>query len=229
MYHLKYFLIILFTSLLLISCGNQGDETDAPTEMSPESLGYAECIEGVYNGIGDFRRRAFGGHPYTLEVSHNSNEIIFLITDTDREETFASSKVCTTYQNPSFSATEENELLFNLEASSVENNGVIAHTTGMFDIRVSQEEGESVLCNISQLKLYREGDEGSGFLGFGATLPPTYTRSISRVEEVEVRSFAEIKSECDALTTDEGEAATAEQEVADNAEPEETNSQNPTP
>ena len=224
MYHLKYFLIILFSSLLLISCGDQGkdnnDDTDdaPPPAMSPESIAHAECIKGTYIGIGDFTRVTGGANDFKLEVSHNSNEMIFLITDTEREGTSEGSKVCTTYQNPSFSAIEDNEFLFNLESDSVENKGSISDTTGLFSIvaaSIPQEEGESALCDINQLKLYREGDDtndGSlGWLGSFLTVDsPSHNPRRSTDEEVEVRSFAELKSECDALESAEEESATVE-------------------
>ena len=199
----KLLFIIAGFSLFLTGCSRP--------KMESDSLDKAECIKGVYSGTSDFQRARVGGRSYRLEVNHNSNEIIFLLTNTDE-----GSQVCTTYQNPSFSATEENEFLFNLESDAVENNGVIYDTTGVFSIVVSsipQEEGaeESVLCDINQLKLYREGDDmdSSSFTTLNSPIDTPTTE-----EEVEIRSFDELKSECDAP----GERATVEQEVADNSD-----------
>ena len=215
----KLLFIIAGFSLFLTGCFGGSNE------MEPDSLVKAECIKGVYTGNGDFTKLALGGHPYILEVNHNSNEIIFLLTDTEREGTSEGSKVCTTYQNPSFYATQGNELLFNLEGSTVENNGVISHTRGIFSIVVSstpQEEGESVLCNISQLKLYRPGDNTEGSTLATAIGSAPVDRPSKSGEEVELRSFDELKSECDALES-------PEQEVADNSDQlEEVDLQNPT-
>ena len=240
MHYLKYFLIILFSSLLLISCGDQGkdsnDDTDVPPPaMSPESIAHAECIKGTYIGIGDFTRVTGGANDFKLEVSHNSNEMIFLITDTEREGTSEGSKVCTTYQNPSFSAIEDNEFLFNLESDSVENKGSISDTTGLFSIvaaSIPQEEGESAFCDINQLKLYREGDDtndGSlGWLGSFLTVDSP-SHNPKRSTDEEVRSFDEIKNDCNELVPAEEADVSGEAETTDNsAQPQETESQNPT-
>ena len=180
MHHLKYFLIILASSFLLMSYGDENEDT--PSEL--------ECMKGLYTGRADFERMYIGLRAYNLEVNYNSNEIIFLLTSLSLGKGNGS-QVCTIYQNPRFSE-DETLLLLRLLENEREWIGNIINTKGIFFINtVFDDDGTYVCDGISEFKLYRPGDSSSWF-GSPIARP-------SRVTDEELRSFDEIKSDCDAL------------------------------
>ena len=185
------------------------DPSLAPVNPPPRDSDYVvtlECIEGVYTGRTDFERATIGRRPYKLEVNHNynSNEMIFLLTNTETGlET--KSQICTIYQNPILYGSM-NEPSFNIASESIEIRGEIIDTKGIFSILASAFEGEltpppssyeGLFCGeISEFLLFREGDDlGSlGWFGWNSPRPRP-----ERVTDEELRSFDEIKSDCDAL------------------------------
>jgi len=252
MHHLKYLLIILASSFLLMSCSDEKAETpsttptenedsstslgnenenensqtqdsspslgdeDSPTtqnpDPSPTSLGnemdsvqspspspmnadfhhHGECIKGVYTGRADFKRISIGDRAYNLEVDYNSNEMIFLLTSLSLG-LGNGSQVCTIYQNPRFSISEEDETLFNIESNLIEIRGEFIDTRGIFSITTSTTQEQA--CNgISEFKLYRQGDNRGSLAWFGSPITQP-----SRVIDAELRSFDELRSDCDAL------------------------------
>lgn len=263
MHYLKYFLIILFSSLLLTSCGDPDNEDNPdtslegevtpPPAMNPESNIYAGCIKGVYEGEADFKRYSIGKRDYKLEVNYNSSEIIFLLTNAEQRGLGSGSQICTIYRNPYFSpfSEEEGETLFNIESDSVENKGVIINTVGVFSIvseiftssererepeedegifstitgiftssEQTEELGEDFCGDISEFKLSRQPEDDP--VGSWRTVG-TPNPEASRVTDEEVRSFDELKNDCNELVPS-GEAETTD----NSAQPQETESQNPT-
>ena len=173
--------------------------------QSPFTIPMDECIKGVYNGSGDFTRYGFGQHPYKLEVNYNSNEIIFLLTNLSRELE-AGSQACTIYQDPYFDSTEDSTT-FTIQPSFIQGPGGspgirmignLSDTSGIFSIKTVFQVIEEPFCRISEFKLFRPGDDfnNPNWLIIG-TKPPT--TNPSRVTNEELRSFDELKSDCDAL------------------------------
>ena len=182
MHHLKYLLIILASSFLLMSYGDENEDT--PSEL--------ECMKGLYTGRADFERMYIGLRAYNLEVNYNSNEMIFLLTSLSLG-LGNGSQVCTIYQNPRFSISEEDETLFNIESDLIEIRGEFIDTRGIFSITTSTTQEQA--CNgISEFKLYRQGDDHGSLTWFGSPIAQP-----SRVIGAELRSFDELRSDCDAL------------------------------
>ena len=183
---------------MLSSLPSSEEEADydqaVPSETSSEES-LAECLEGVYNGY--FEKPVNGEQTqqqYTIEVSHNSNEIIFLAT---REE---GDQLCTTYQNPSFYSYIPDErwyqpnlnIMSYLKSDSKEYKGIIGVVTGIA-YYVWQRKEDPMDCSIFSIGFVSDHSASNIFR--------TYIR---RTLE---RSFAEIKSDCDALEPAQGGGA----------------------
>ena len=233
MHDLKYFLIILFSFLLtgFTSCINpesvdsvlsslpspeeeEGEiiPSSSSETSSEESESLAECMEGVYRGrtAWDWNFSSYEvGDSMLLEVSHNSNEMIFLVT---AERDYQGQQLCTTYRNPSLSlssssSSEKYDVHFNLEGnSSIEHKGIISRTIGVFvsesrgEDLAAEQDRESMLCSINKVEI----------IPLPNTVLVGQHSSLEKLspEDQELRSFAEIKSDCDALEPAQGGGAT---------------------
>ena len=112
-------------------------------------------MEGVYSGNAFFRGLVNGAQTnqqYALEVSHNSNEMIFLMTSEGEQ-------FCTTYQNPSFSATngDRDNDYFDIESDSIEYKGIIGVVTGI-SYSASQSKRDSMDCSLSGIRFDPDSD-----------------------------------------------------------------------
>ena len=169
-------------------------------------------MEGVYEGDAIWSGDVDEASHFILEVSHNSNEMIFLVT---AEGDYQGQQLCTTYRNPSLSlssfSSEKYGVHFNLEGnSSIEHKGIIS---GVIGVSVPESRGErlsaeqdreSMLCSINIVKIIPVPYRTDG-------IARVYTGSVLEklsLEDQELRSFAEIKSDCDALAPAQGGGAT---------------------
>ena len=196
MHNLKYLLIILASSFLLINCSDENKETlsapeseDSQTQNpNPSYLDTFSCMSGFYEGSHSFSSWWFSEKaPYTLEINDGINEDgdlenIFFIINTETEDSFCAlstsplpSRILDFYQNQRLSGRN---MEFHGKIEALES---ISHINFSSDINSSECTLNEIVSELSwrpDLSFYPELSE-------------------TQIQ----RPYQELKSECLELST----------------------------